>query len=159
MRWRASIGAALLTLSHLVSASVSSALAQAGSTGGTIGKQDKSISGEDHSAPPAQRSRRSARTRDDDGTGSQTAASLRGYWRIQVNCGSHQSVLERGGRWSFDIKAISGNTFAGGFDQGGKTDSERHQSKIRQQKPRGRVAQLGPSGPGGEFVRAELAAL
>ena len=41
----------------------------------------------------------------------------------------------------------------------GKTDSERHQSKIRQQKPGGRVAQLGPSGPGGEFVRAELAAL
>ena len=40
-----------------------------------------------------------------------------------------------------------------------KTDSERHQSKIRQQKPGGRVAQLGPSGPGGEFVRAELAAL
>lgn len=40
-----------------------------------------------------------------------------------------------------------------------KTESERHQSKIRQQKPGGRVAQLGPSGPGGEFVRAELAAL
>lgn len=40
-----------------------------------------------------------------------------------------------------------------------KTDNERHQSKIRQQKPGGRVAQLGPSGPGGEFVRAELAAL
>ena len=40
-----------------------------------------------------------------------------------------------------------------------KTDSERQKSKIRQQKPGGRVAQLGPSGPGGEFVRAELAAL
>jgi hypothetical protein len=40
-----------------------------------------------------------------------------------------------------------------------KTDNERHQSKIRQQKPGGRVAQLCPSGPGGEFVRAELAAL
>jgi len=45
MRWRASFGIALLVLSHLVSANVSSALAQAGSTGGTIGKQDKSISG------------------------------------------------------------------------------------------------------------------
>jgi hypothetical protein len=98
-----------------------SAFAQAGSTGGIIGKQDKSISGgEDRSAPPAQRSKRSARTRDDDSTSGQTAASLRGYWRIQVNCGSHQNVLERGGKWSFDIKAISGNTFAGGFDQGGK---------------------------------------
>ena len=40
-----------------------------------------------------------------------------------------------------------------------KTDGERHQSKVRQQKPGGRVAQLGPSGPGGEFVRAELTAL
>jgi hypothetical protein len=45
MRWRASIGIALLALSHLVSANTSSALAQAGSTGGSIGKQDKSILG------------------------------------------------------------------------------------------------------------------
>ena len=42
---RASIGITLLALSHLISANASSALAQAGSTGGTIGKQDKSISG------------------------------------------------------------------------------------------------------------------
>lgn len=91
---------------------------QPGSIGGTIGKQDKSISGEDHSVAPAQRSKRSAPTRDDDG--GQTAASLRGHWRIQVNCGSHQNMLERSGRWSFDIKPISGNTFAGGFDQGGQ---------------------------------------
>jgi hypothetical protein len=101
---------------------------QAGSTGGTIGKQDKSISGEDHSAPPAQKSKRSARTGDEDkktstkndATGGQTAASLRGYWSIQVNCGSKQNVLERGGKWSFEIKAISGNTFTGGFDKGGR---------------------------------------
>jgi len=45
MRRRASIGIGLLALSHLAFANVSSALAQAGSTGGTIGKQDKSISG------------------------------------------------------------------------------------------------------------------
>jgi len=45
------------------------------------------------------------------------------------------------------------------LEMNGKTENERRQSKIRQQKPRGRVAQLGPSGPGGEFVRAELAAL
>lgn len=98
---------------------------QPGSAGGTIGKQDKSISGEDHSAPPAERSKRPARTRDrdktnNDGAGGQTAASLRGHWRIQVNCGSKQNVLERDGKWSFDIKAVSGNTFTGGFDKGGK---------------------------------------
>jgi hypothetical protein len=45
MRWRASIGIALLALSYLVSANASSAFAQAGSIGGTIGKQDKSVSG------------------------------------------------------------------------------------------------------------------
>jgi hypothetical protein len=45
MRRRASTGIALLALSHLAFANVSSALAQAGSVGGTIGKQDKSISG------------------------------------------------------------------------------------------------------------------
>jgi hypothetical protein len=45
MRRRASIGIALLALSHFACVNVSSALAQAGSTGGTIGKQDKSISG------------------------------------------------------------------------------------------------------------------
>jgi hypothetical protein len=42
---RASIGIVLLTLSHLAFADSSSALAQAGSTGGTIGKQEKTISG------------------------------------------------------------------------------------------------------------------
>jgi hypothetical protein len=52
MRWRASIGIAVLALSHLVSANASSALAQAGSTGGTIGKQDKSISGEERPSEP-----------------------------------------------------------------------------------------------------------
>jgi hypothetical protein len=46
MRQRASIGIALLTLSHLAFANVSPAFAQAGSTGGTIGKQDKSVSGD-----------------------------------------------------------------------------------------------------------------
>lgn len=45
MRRLASIGIALLVLSHLFFANASSALAQAGSAGGTIGKQDKSISG------------------------------------------------------------------------------------------------------------------
>jgi len=110
----------IFSISLILVSTIAVAQVQPGSTGGTIGKQDKSISGENHSDPPAQRSKRSARTRDDDGAGGQTAASLRGYWHIQVNCGSHQNVLERGGKWSLDIKAISGNTFAGGFDQGGK---------------------------------------
>ena len=45
MRCRTSIGIVLLALSHFAFAKLSPALAQAGSAGGTIGKQDKSISG------------------------------------------------------------------------------------------------------------------
>ena len=52
MRRCTSIGIALLSLLHLVSASAPSALAQAGSTGGTIGKQDKSISGSEETDRP-----------------------------------------------------------------------------------------------------------
>jgi hypothetical protein len=52
MRWCASIGIALLALSHLAFANVSSAFAQAGSTGGTVGKQDKSVSGGEEADRP-----------------------------------------------------------------------------------------------------------
>lgn len=52
MRWRASIGIFLLALSHLAFVNVFSAFAQAGSTGGTIGKRDKSISGGESAVEP-----------------------------------------------------------------------------------------------------------
>src|ERR1019366_6606595 len=52
MRRRASIGIALLALSHLAFANASLALAQAGSIGGTVGKQDKSISGGEEAGRP-----------------------------------------------------------------------------------------------------------
>jgi hypothetical protein len=116
----------IFSFSLVLVSAIAIAQVQPGSTGGTIGKQNKSISGEDHPAPPAQKLNRSSRTRDEDktvstnGTGSQTSTSLLGYWSVQVNCGPQQNVLERGGKWSFDIKAISGNTFTGGFDQNGK---------------------------------------
>jgi hypothetical protein len=118
----------IFSISLVLVSAIAVAQVQPGSTGGIIGKQNKSISDQDDSAPPAQRSKPSARTRDEDkkvsnnneGPGGQTAASLRGYWRVQVNCGPNQHVLERGGKWSFNINAISGNTFAGDFDKGGK---------------------------------------
>jgi hypothetical protein len=47
----------------LVSA-VAVAQVQPGSTGGTIGKQNKSVSGEDQSPPPAQRAKRPVRASD-----------------------------------------------------------------------------------------------
>jgi len=73
MRPHASIGIILLALSHLVFANTPSALAQAGSTGGSIGKLGKSISGSNtpaESGGPArkQNPRRSA-SHDDDAPG------------------------------------------------------------------------------------------
>jgi hypothetical protein len=55
MRQRASIGIAFLALSHLAFANASSVLAQAGSTGGTIGKTDKSMSGSEEGSGQAAR--------------------------------------------------------------------------------------------------------
>lgn len=46
MRRQAFIGIVLVALSHLAFANVTSALAQAGGIGGIIGKQDKSVSGD-----------------------------------------------------------------------------------------------------------------
>ena len=53
MRRRAFIGIVTLATSLLVCAEASSALAQAGSVGGTIGKRDKSISGGEEDRPRA----------------------------------------------------------------------------------------------------------
>ena len=52
MKRHAPIGIAFLALSHLAFANVSSALAQAGSIGGIIGKSDKSISGGEEADRP-----------------------------------------------------------------------------------------------------------
>jgi hypothetical protein len=79
-RVSASIGIALLAAGFLVCAYASSARAQAGSTGGMIGKTDKSVSGGgDEPAPPKLQSKAPARPRsadkklssDDKGTGRQ----------------------------------------------------------------------------------------
>ena len=51
MRQRAFTAIVLLALSHFAFADVPSALAQGGSTGGTIGKQDKSVSGGESASP------------------------------------------------------------------------------------------------------------
>jgi len=52
MRRQASIGIVALAMSHLAFGSTSPALAQAGSVGGSIGKQDKSISGGEEAGRP-----------------------------------------------------------------------------------------------------------
>ena len=62
MKQPPSIGIVVLAVSHLAFANVSSALAQAGSIGGSVGKQEKSISGSEEADRPrvAPRPKRSA---------------------------------------------------------------------------------------------------
>jgi hypothetical protein len=89
----ASNGITLLALSHLAFANASSALAQAGSIGGSIGKQDKSISGGEeaerpHATPQSKR----------------PAVNISGLWgsnvgadyRITQTGNSFRWVVERG---------------------------------------------------------------
>ena len=89
MRQRASIGITLLALSHLAHAS--SALAQAGSTGGTIGKQDKSISGgAELDAPRAapHEKRPAANTRETPSRASKNSIIGRWQWHAQCSNGT-----------------------------------------------------------------------
>jgi hypothetical protein len=89
MRRLASIGIALLALSHLVFANASSALAQAGSTGGTIGKTDKSASGSREAASPEPRAKSHAASRASVGPSSGArSGSADGSWAVSAspNC-------------------------------------------------------------------------
>jgi hypothetical protein len=96
MRQRASIGIAFLALSHLASANVSSALAQAGSTGGTIGKQDKSISGGEEADRPraASHPKRSAAKAQETSSGN-SCGRIVGRWSWYL--GMSETVFNQGG--------------------------------------------------------------
>ncbi|MEI8151381.1 MAG: hypothetical protein WCG92_07270 [Hyphomicrobiales bacterium] len=107
----------------LLAAGVVTALAQAGSTGGAIGKQNKSAVGADDAAPRAQppaRPARPARPRAEPGADAQpgamgpNAASLDGHWTVNVSCADGTAV------WSFDIQGDSDSHFTGVYDGGGK---------------------------------------
>jgi hypothetical protein len=98
MRWRASIGIALLALSHFAFANVSSALAQAGSTGGTIGKQDKSISGRTEPDRPrvARHSKRPATNSQEISSGS-ACSRIVGTWKWGGGFGLTEMVFNQNG--------------------------------------------------------------
>jgi hypothetical protein len=112
MNRRASIGIALLALSHLAFANGSSALAQAGSTGGTIGKTDKSISGGE--AAPETQTRTKSRSKGqrpiDQGNADQPlGVSFSGRWAWSAECSS--------GHWQgeFNLAPTSRGNFNGSF--------------------------------------------
>ena len=97
MRRRASIGVPLLGLSLLAFANVSSALAQAGSTGGTIGKQDKSVSGGDEADRPhaAPRSKRSATPK--VASSGSSCSRIVGTWKWGGGLGLTKMVFDQNG--------------------------------------------------------------
>jgi hypothetical protein len=83
-------------------AGASGAFAQAGSTGGTIGKTDKSVSGGEEETSP----RRDKTKTPEQG---HTAAVLTGNWNWTAHCGP----LSPGG--VFVISNVSGTHFSGDF--------------------------------------------
>ena len=115
------IGMAILS-GLFVAAQQQVAIAQAGSTGGVIGKQDKSVSGgEDAAEPRSQTKSRSKGKRPvDTGTSDQSSVSVAGAWRWSADCNS-------GGRWQgqFDLTETSRGRFNGSFEPVG-TISDGH---------------------------------
>ena len=106
MRRRAFIGFSLLALSHFAFANVTAALAQAGSTGGTIGKTDKSLSGNEET--PARRPNgRSAKA---------TPASSSLPSTIHIN--EHNATQ---GEFSATLKRTGSNTYEAVWNPGGVT--------------------------------------
>jgi hypothetical protein len=97
MKRRTFVGIALLALSHLSFVNASSALTQAGSTGGSVGKQDKSISGVE-AAPepsPSERPRSSSRARPARASEADTSGChVAGEW---VWSTGGNAVINRGG--------------------------------------------------------------
>jgi hypothetical protein len=106
MRRGTFIGLTLFALSHLAFANVSSALAQAGSTGGTIGKQNKSISG--GSDQPQTEQKPKVRERNSVRRDTSAAPSIDGTWAWTAKC-------DDGSTWSgkFDFAHNSDGIVSG----------------------------------------------
>lgn len=90
----------------LLLAGGSLAWGQAGSTGGTLGKTGKSISGEDSPAAPDSRAKRNDKNTPDQAS----AGTVAGRWRWDADCGA-------GGHWrgEFDLTDTSRGHFNGSF--------------------------------------------
>src|SRR5450631_776566 len=105
-------GAAIKSLLSviLLLAAGSLAFGQAGSTGGTLGKTGKSMSGEDSPAAPETRTKSPAKGIDKDASDQPSRASVAGRWRWDADCGS-------GGHWQgeFDLADTTRGHFNGSF--------------------------------------------
>jgi hypothetical protein len=94
----------------LLLAAGSLALGQAGSTGGTLGKTGKSLSGEDSPAAPETRTKPRTKEADRDSSDQSPGVSVAGRWRWDADCGA-------GGHWQgeFDLNETSRGHFNGSF--------------------------------------------
>lgn len=93
------------------------AFAQAGAAGGVVGKQNKDASGGADAPPPRRaapkRAPRPVQSETPRPTGSLTAASISGHWRVAVTCVDGSDV------WTFDIREESATSFTGDYGPGG----------------------------------------
>jgi hypothetical protein len=111
----------------LSAAGASGAFAQAGSTGGTIGKTDKSVSGGEEAAHPRESAEPDSRPtkpreRENRAASSRSGASVAGQWRWTADCPN--------GHWNgaFAVTEVSNGQFTGEYDAGagGGTISNGH---------------------------------
>jgi hypothetical protein len=86
------------------------AFAQAGSTGGTLGNTDKSISGDREEHRPGDHHQSKPRAREKEATSAPSAASVTGRWHWTADC---QSGHYNG---AFTLSEASGGQFTGTFD-------------------------------------------
>lgn len=151
MRRGAVIGISLMALPYFAFANVTAALAQAGSTGGTIGKQDKSISGgedaahSERAAPirkPPRPSRQSAATAPTGDPCGRIVGTWRWYNGVSVTVhsnsntttqsdGNSATVVCAGGTYSFTWGGIISHTVRETVSSDGKRLSG-DESAVRQ---------------------------
>jgi hypothetical protein len=123
MSWRASIRITLLAILHLAFANASSAFAQAGSVGGTIGNQDKTISGgEQADRPRAAPHPKRAATNSSETSSGPACSRIVGTWSwgygvtemvFYANGTVRQSVTNNRGSWTCAGSVVT-SVFASG---------------------------------------------
>lgn len=101
--------AKIVVLAIIFLTSGSLAFGQAGSTGGTLGKTGKSLSGEENPAEPSARTKSRTKSIDRDTSSQPSGVSVTGRWRWSADC----TV----GHWQgeFDLAEASRGRFNGSF--------------------------------------------
>lgn len=108
--WRSAVVIAAITVWFAMPGFHTAAFAQAGATGGVIGKQNKDASGGSDAAPAPRRQPRAVAPKASTSAG---AAALAGHWRIEATCSNGLNV------WSFDLRNSSNTDFTGDYNPGG----------------------------------------